>query len=195
MLVVLHDIPEDWICKSCLSSGMVLPEAGGKDITMRTVTIYCSEMTKASLSGKSQAVAEQKNSDVEKSELLNILPIFKLYCDYLPTSHATWKGGFFVTNSTPKNFLGGFKAQLPPSISRRASEFSGKMPLVLSVELLPQSQILADLFQNDCPDLRDIALYFSPDDNIEGSKEHAASLFEQMEVQNSMMRSSFNGVE
>lgn len=41
--------------------------------------------------GKSQAVAEQKNSDVEKSELLNILPIFKLYCDYLPTSHATWK--------------------------------------------------------------------------------------------------------
>ena len=78
-----------------------------------------------------------------------------------------FRGGFFVTNSTPKNFLGGFKAQLPPSISRRASEFSGKMPLVLSVELLPQSQILADLFQNDCPDLRDIALYFSPDDNIE----------------------------
>ena len=140
-----------------------------------------------------------------------------------------FRGGFFVTNSTPKNFLGGFKAQLPPSISRRASEFSGKMPLVLSVELLPQSQILADLFQNDCPDLRDIALYFSPDDNIErfvlasyfcvaisasafkgifwlcsffihllftySSKEHAASLFEQMEVQNSMMSSSFNGVE
>ena len=78
-----------------------------------------------------------------------------------------FRGGFFVTNSTPKNFLGGFKAQLPTSISRRASEFSGKMPLVLSVELLPQSQILADLFQNDCPDLRDIALYFSPDDNIE----------------------------
>ncbi|KAK7828096.1 hypothetical protein CFP56_030536 [Quercus suber] len=69
------------------------------------------------------------------------------------------------------------------------------MPLVLSVELLPQSQILADLFQNDCPDLRDTALYFSHDDNIESSKEHVASLFEQMEVQNSMMRSSFNGVE
>ncbi|XP_030945307.1 uncharacterized protein LOC115969830 isoform X1 [Quercus lobata] len=193
MPVVLHDIPEDWICKSRLSSGMVLPEAGGKDITLRTMTIDCSEM--ATAGGKSQAVAEQKNSDVEKSELLNILPIFKIYCDYLPTSHATWKGGFFVTISTPKNFLGGFKAQLPPSISRRASEFSGKMPLVLSVELLPQSQILADLFQNDCPDFRDIALYFSPDDNIESSKEHAASLFEQMEVQNSMMRSCFNGVE
>nr|POE94906.1 hypothetical protein CFP56_67837 [Quercus suber] len=69
------------------------------------------------------------------------------------------------------------------------------MPLILSVELLPQSQILADLFQNDCPDLRDTALYFSHDDNIESSKEHAASLFEQMEVQNSMMRSSFNGVK
>ncbi|KAL4639750.1 hypothetical protein ACB092_03G240600 [Castanea dentata] len=106
-----------------------------------------------------------------------------------------FRGGFFVTNSTPKNFLGGFKAQLPPSISRRASEFSGKMPPVLNVELLPQFQILSDLFQNDCPDLRDIALYFSPDENIESSKEHAASLFEQMEVQNSMMRSSFNGVE
>nr|POE98714.1 hypothetical protein CFP56_59291 [Quercus suber] len=91
MPVVLHDIPEDWICKSCLSSGMVLPEAGGKDITMRTMTIDCSEM--ATAGGKSQAVAEQKNSDVEKSELLNILPIFELYCNYLPTSHATWKSG------------------------------------------------------------------------------------------------------
>ncbi|KAK7828097.1 lysine-specific demethylase 5b, partial [Quercus suber] len=64
MPVVLHDIPEDWICKSCLSSGMVLPEAGGKDITMRTMTIDCSDM--ATAGGKSQAVAEQKNSDVEK---------------------------------------------------------------------------------------------------------------------------------
>ena len=49
MPVVLNDIPEDWICKSCLSSGMVLPEAGGKDITMRTMTIDCSEMATAGL--------------------------------------------------------------------------------------------------------------------------------------------------
>lgn len=50
MPVVLHDIPEDWICKSCLSSGTVLPEVGGKDITMRTMTIDCSEMATAGLS-------------------------------------------------------------------------------------------------------------------------------------------------
>ena len=155
-------------------------------------------------------------------------PLFSLLDSWVMQDFSFFRGGFFVTNSTPKNFLGGFKAQLPPSISRRASEFSGKMPLVLSVELLPQSQILSDHFQNYSPDLCDTALYCSPDDNIErfvlatdfcvaisasafkgifwlcsflcllltySSKEHAASLFEQMEVQNSMMRSSFNGVE
>ena len=98
------------------------------------------------------------------------------------------------------------------------------MPLVLQVKLLPRSQVWADLFQNDCPDLNDVALYFSPDKNIERfvlpsdfcvaisdsvgyavfntcavltyrSKENSACLFELMEVQNSMMKSCINDVE
>ena len=61
----------------------------------------------------------------------------------------------------------GLQAQPPRTVSGRAYELSLRLPLTLRVMLLPRSQIWADLFQNDYPDLNDIALYFSPDDKIE----------------------------
>jgi hypothetical protein len=76
------------------------------------------------------------------------------------------QGGVLVT-ATRSTFYGGFRAQPPRTVSRQAFEFSQRLPLVLPVTLLPRSQIWADLFQNDCPDLNDIALYFSPDNNIQ----------------------------
>lgn len=42
-----------------------------------------------------RGVAECNNSDVEERDLLNVLPKFKLYHDYLPALHATWG---WVTN-------------------------------------------------------------------------------------------------
>ncbi|GMY25848.1 hypothetical protein FCV25MIE_21090 [Fagus crenata] len=178
---------------------MVLPEASGKKVTERTLSIDSSNIAchdKICTAGDNlQAVAEQKKFNIEERELLNILPKFKLYHNVLPTSHATWRGGFLVSAPATAKFYGGFKAQPPPSICRKAFVFSQTMPLVLQVKLLPRSQVWADLFQNDCPDLNDVALYFSPDKNIERSKENSACLFELMEVQNSMMKSCINDVE
>ncbi|XP_059443576.1 uncharacterized protein LOC132175601 isoform X3 [Corylus avellana] len=144
--------------------------------------------------GNFEAVAEYKNSDVEERDLLNILPKFKLCSDSLPSLHVTWKGGFLLT-ATRVKFYGGFQAQPPFTVSRKALEFSKGMPQVLQVQLLPRCQMWADLFQNDCPDLNDIALYFFPADNIERSKGNIACLIELMEVESSMMRSCIDGVE
>jgi hypothetical protein len=76
-----------------------------------------------------------------------------------------FRGGFHFTG-TPVKFYGGFLARPPFTVSRKALEFSKRMPPVLQVQLHPWCQIWTDLFQNDCPDLNDIALYFFPDDNI-----------------------------
>ncbi|XP_073260491.1 PHD finger-containing protein 6-like isoform X2 [Populus alba] len=92
-------------------------------------------------------------------------------------------------------FYGGFQAQLPCRVHRKAYESSRKIPLILQVKLLPQCDIWEDLFQDSCPDFCDIALYFFPSANIERSKENHASLFRLMETENAAMRSYIDGVE
>lgn len=78
------------------------------------------------------------------------------------------RGGFsIVDSSTYVEFLGGFHAKPPCRVHRKAHELSLQMPIVLQVKLLPRFQIWAELFQNNCPDLQDIALYFFPSDNTE----------------------------
>jgi hypothetical protein len=77
--------------------------------------------------------------------------------------------GDFLFTATPIKSYGGIQARPPFTVSRKALEFSKRMPPVLPVQLLPRCQMWADLFQNDCPDLNDIALYFFPADNIERS--------------------------
>ncbi|XP_059443572.1 uncharacterized protein LOC132175600 isoform X2 [Corylus avellana] len=144
--------------------------------------------------GNFKAVAECKNSAVEERDLLNILPKFKLCHNNLPSLHVTWKGDFLFT-ATPIKSYGGLQARPPFTVSRKALEFSKRMPPVLQVQLLPRCQMWAELFQNNCPDLNDIALYFFPADNIERSKGNIACLIELMEVQSSMMRSCIDGVE
>ncbi|KAG6632873.1 hypothetical protein CIPAW_12G008400 [Carya illinoinensis] len=141
-----------------------------------------------------RGVAECNNSDVEERDLLNVLPKFKLYHDYLPALHATWGGGFVFTTA-PFKFYGLFQAQPPCTINRKAFEFSKRMPSALQVMFVPRCQVWADLFQNSCPHLSDVALYFFPADNIERSKENMSCLFELMEVHDSMMRSCVDGVE
>jgi hypothetical protein len=44
MQVCCLDIPADWICESCFPSGMVLPEAGGKKVTEKTLSIDSSNI-------------------------------------------------------------------------------------------------------------------------------------------------------
>ncbi|XP_040989864.1 uncharacterized protein LOC121237263 isoform X1 [Juglans microcarpa x Juglans regia] len=144
--------------------------------------------------GNFRGVAECNNSDVEERDLHSVLPKFKLYHDYLPALHATWGGGFVFT-AVPFKFYGWFQAQPPCTINRKAFEFSKRMPSALQVMFVPRCQVWADLFQNSCPHLSDVALYFFPADNIERSKENMSCLFELMEVHDSMMRSCIDGVE
>ncbi|XP_030940525.1 uncharacterized protein LOC115965438 isoform X3 [Quercus lobata] len=155
--------------------------------------------------GKFQAFFRHENSDAEESELLNSLIKFKLYRDYLPALHATWRGSILVAAKPGDIYCGllaqtgdiyrGLQAQPPRTVSGRAYELSLRLPLTLRVMLLPRSQIWADLFQNDYPDLNDIALYFSPDDKIERSKESISCLSELMEDENVILRICIEGVD
>lgn len=90
-----------------------------------------------------------------------------LSCSKFFLGYVFFLRGGFVLPATPAKFYGGFQAQPPCTVNRKAFEFSKRMPPVLKVKLLPWCQMWGNLFQNDCPDLKDIALYFFPADNIE----------------------------
>ncbi|XP_042950083.1 uncharacterized protein LOC122282198 [Carya illinoinensis] len=143
--------------------------------------------------GNFRDVDECKISDVDETDLLNVVLKFRLYHYNLPAVDATWKGGFHL--SATCKFYGGFQAQPSCIINRKAFDFSKGMPSVLQVEFVPRSQIWANLFHDNYPDVSDIALYFFTADNIESSKEDMNCLFELMDVHKSMMKSHVDGAE
>ncbi|XP_057988379.1 uncharacterized protein LOC110636243 isoform X1 [Hevea brasiliensis] len=141
-------------------------------------------------------VAEFKKSDAEVRGSTSLLPKLSLHHSYFPALRATWKGGFkFFDTTKPGKFYGGFQAQPPCIVNRKAYNLSQTMPTILQVELLPRHHVWEDLFQNDYPDCHDIALYFLPSAITERSKDNCASLFKLMEIQNSVIRSCINDVE
>nr|XP_011462806.1 PREDICTED: uncharacterized protein LOC101297829 [Fragaria vesca subsp. vesca] len=146
--------------------------------------------------GGNTSKAEHNHSDGRQRDPLNMIPSVHSYHSYSPALHPIWKGGFIILDSeTPAQFIGGFQAQPPCTVHRKAYEFSRKMPPVLRANLLPRLLLWADPFQEECPDLQDVGLYFFPDDNIAGSRETYALLFEVMDTQNSVMRIFFDGVD
>ncbi|XP_020537429.1 uncharacterized protein LOC105640619 isoform X2 [Jatropha curcas] len=141
-------------------------------------------------------VAEPEKSGVEVRESTIIRTKLSLYRHCFPALCTTWKGGFtFFDTTTPGKFYGGFNAQPPCRVNRKAYEFSRTMPTILGVNLLPLNHIRSDIFQNDYPDFRDIALYFLPSPTIERSKGNYDSLFKLLEIENSVMRSYISGME
>ncbi|XP_021286689.1 uncharacterized protein LOC110418321 [Herrania umbratica] len=106
-------------------------------------------------------------------ESWNIRLKVSLYRPHLPAIHTTWMGGFkFPDTATPGEFYGGFLARPPSRVHRKAYEFTQKMPPVLQVNLLRQCHLQADILQNGCLDLCDIALYFYPVDYTERSEQN-----------------------
>jgi hypothetical protein len=87
--------------------------------------------------------------------------LYRVFIDF-----SFFRGGFLFT-SKPGKFYGGFQAQSKCTINRKAYDISQRMPPVLQVMLLPRCRLWEELFQNNGPDLNDVALYFFPDDNIE----------------------------
>ncbi|KAK6250069.1 hypothetical protein SCA6_004074 [Theobroma cacao] len=108
------------------------------------------------------------HTTIVERESWNIRLKVSLYRPHLPALHTTWMGGFkFLDAATPGEFYGGFLARPPCRVHRKAYEFSQKMPPVLQVNLLHQCHLQADILQNGCLDLCDIALYFYPVDYTE----------------------------
>ncbi|XP_039026256.1 uncharacterized protein LOC120159764 [Hibiscus syriacus] len=140
-------------------------------------------------------VAEPENPDVPKTEIWNRLKV-SLYRPHAPSLYATWMGGFKFPNTTaPGEYFGGFQARPPCRVHRKAYELSKKMPPVLQVDLLQQCHLQADILQNGCLDLFDIALYFFPADYMESSRENYNKLFELMGMENSVMISYIEDME
>ncbi|KAF7838527.1 uncharacterized protein G2W53_007009 [Senna tora] len=135
-------------------------------------------------------------SNIDKRDLCSIQMNFNLYRNVLPSSHATWRGGFkFLQNAAASDFYDGLEGQPPCNVHRKAYNFSCKMPPVLEVNPLPTSGLLKDLFENDCPDLRDVALYFFPSDKSERSRQNFIQVFDFLDSKNMMLRSFIDGVE
>ncbi|MED6130609.1 hypothetical protein PIB30_002201 [Stylosanthes scabra] len=69
------------------------------------------------------------------------------------------------------------------------------MPQILQLESLPRLDVITDVFQNDRPDLQDIALYFFPSYENERSRKNFSSMIEFMNAEKTMLRCSIQGME
>ncbi|KAF4365520.1 hypothetical protein G4B88_025699 [Cannabis sativa] len=137
-----------------------------------------------------------KTKDVQEGELPKFPPSFSSYITFFPAPNATWKGDFSILNWTPCELLGRFQAQLPCKVHQKVYEISRKMPAVLQLKMLPRCHVFTDLFQDVCPDLLDVGMYFFPaDDNSTSSRQEYVKLFEYLEFHKSVMTSCVNGVE
>ncbi|XP_038895193.1 uncharacterized protein LOC120083490 isoform X2 [Benincasa hispida] len=130
----------------------------------------------------------------QKMDALIIQEILS-YRDYLPSLHASWKGGFqFVDTHMAGEFYDGFLAKPPCVVCGRVYELTRKIPPILQVKLLSRSDIWGDLFHDECPDLADVALYFFLGNN-ERSRTNNSCLFELMEREDLLIRSLIDGGE
>ncbi|OIW15426.1 hypothetical protein TanjilG_12280 [Lupinus angustifolius] len=136
------------------------------------------------------------NKSIEKSDLQSIQENFNLHRKFLPSSIATWRGQFQIGEAAASSKVyDGFKAQPPCTVNSKAYKFSTTMPSLLQLKSLPTLNVLTDVFQNDCPTLQDIALYFFPLDHIERYRENFNSIFEFMNAEKLMLSSVIDGVE
>ncbi|XP_057440018.1 uncharacterized protein LOC130731825 [Lotus japonicus] len=141
------------------------------------------------------AVAEYDRSNIGKSDILSIQENFNLHYKSLPSLSPTWRGQFKILQAAASGeFYDVFEAYPPCYVSRNAYKLSNGMPSVLQLEPLPALNILADVFQNDSPCLEDIAVYFFPTDSAR-SIENLHSVFEFMNAEQSLLRTSIDGVE
>ncbi|KAL4633490.1 hypothetical protein ACB092_04G126500 [Castanea dentata] len=130
-----------------------------------------------------------------ESDLLNFLPEIEKFLPNYPALDATWCGSFEILDMVSRSeFYDGFLAYLPVTVHPKVFEISKRMPGVLLCTFLPCCNIWVDVFQNVCPTVNDIALYFFPG-KFERSKEQYFNLLELVEMQDLVLRSSVNDVE
>ncbi|CAA7030889.1 unnamed protein product [Microthlaspi erraticum] len=114
-------------------------------------------------------------------KLLQLLP-------YRPALRSTWRGRI-VDSATPSEFSGEFWAQPASEIRWKAYKVSKRIPVLLTVELVPIGSLLNDLFVNRSPALSDVEMYIFPGDKTtKRYKEEHPYLFEVMKSSNAMIR-------
>ncbi|KAM6570666.1 hypothetical protein CsatB_018651 [Cannabis sativa] len=195
---VKDEIPEYWVCESCQSvsySTLIETEKNDEAVTR---ALRNGKFSVSQLHSNKQKTVETggKTKDVQEGELPKFPPSFSSYITFFPAPNATWKGDFSILNWTPCELLGRFQAQLPCKVHQKVYEISRKMPAVLQLKMLPRCHVFTDLFQDVCPDLLDVGMYFFPaDDNSTSSRQEYVKLFEYLEFHKSVMTSCVNGVE
>ncbi|KAH9722159.1 hypothetical protein KPL70_006645 [Citrus sinensis] len=143
-------------------------------------------------SGKKFSLASSQSFDIQTS---NLDPNDEPDNSFLLTSYAIWCGSIeMLSLDTSSKFYDGFWAYLPCKIHRKVLEFSKEMPGVISCSSVPCCNISLEVFQNDMPNIDDIALIFFPG-NFQRSKEQYDSLLELLEMRDLVLKSCINGVE
>ncbi|XP_057493007.1 uncharacterized protein LOC130778505 isoform X2 [Actinidia eriantha] len=111
-----------------------------------------------------------------------------------PALEVIWKGNFGVDFSSHKRIFRGFLAHMSAKVSRKAYVFTRQIPEVMQFTAHPRCAYWPEIFQLDCPDANDIALYFYPG-NFERSRRHYSFLLKLIEKENLVLRSRMGRVE
>ncbi|KAA8541030.1 hypothetical protein F0562_024831 [Nyssa sinensis] len=137
---------------------------------------------------------EPVNSDTVVGNMTNVMPIVEKSFPSHPALDASWKGSFkFIDAIKHRELNDGFKAHPKTRARRKVYEFSKQMPRVLQFKLLPRSNFWMDIFQDECPDRDDIALYFFSSDSERS--ENYTFLLEYIATHDLVLRSYMDGVE
>ncbi|XP_057963271.1 uncharacterized protein LOC131154482 isoform X6 [Malania oleifera] len=114
-------------------------------------------------SGTCPSNIEASNIEVQERTLQNISPNLRENRQNGPAAEVIWKGSFEVLGPNVNvGLCEGFIAHPPAKVSRKAYEFSKQIAGVLLFKLHPRCDFWPEIFQIECPDKNDIALYFYP---------------------------------
>ncbi|KAJ4974316.1 hypothetical protein NE237_007490 [Protea cynaroides] len=147
------------------------------------------------LVGGASLIDSQYQKSIQEKDLAVFSSRFAEVHENLPALAFTWKGSFEIVDmSSCSHFYDGFRAHPPGKISRKAYEFSKKMPGVLQFKLQNHSDVWAEVFDSYSPAGSDIALYFFPGD-FERSIQMYHGLYTHLEMHDFAMRTYLEGVE
>lgn len=112
-----------------------------------------------------------------------------------PALKVIWKGNFEVLDFPyADRICEGFLAHPSVKMSSKAYEFARQIVGVLQFRVHAYRAFWPEIFQSDCPDANDIALYFYPG-KIERSRKQYACLLKFIEKHDLMLRSCMGRLE
>ncbi|KAJ4960549.1 hypothetical protein NE237_020459 [Protea cynaroides] len=182
--------------KPSLGGKLELHKVDGKDAPAEAYEqpSACVQSLSTRNSGGAFLTNSQERKSVQEKDLAVLSPRFEDY-ENLPALDCTWTGSFEIVNmSSHSQFYDGFRAHPPGKVSRKAYEFSKKMPGILQFKLQNHSNVWVEVFDSYSPAESDIGLYFLPGD-FERSVQMYNKLYKHMEMNDFAVRSCFKGVE